>query len=39
MRHIISSISTIKNFVGNADRNICNDLYAMIFYMKYYRML
>lgn len=25
MRNIISSISTIKNFMGNASRNTCND--------------
>ena len=25
MRNIIGSISTIKNFMGNASRNTCND--------------
>lgn len=31
MRDIISSISTIKNFMGNAGRNTCNDyLYAAL---------
>lgn len=25
MNDILSSISTIKNFMGNAGRNICND--------------
>ena len=25
MRNILGNISTIKNFIGNAGRNICNE--------------